>query len=49
MSPVGANKKKNKGIVNYNLYSNLKATKTKLKFKVGDRVKISKYKHLINI
>ena len=32
------------GIVYYNLYSNLKATKTKPKFKVGDRIRISKYK-----
>ena len=40
MSPVEASKK----IVYYNLYSNLKATKTKPKFKVGDTVRISKYK-----
>ena len=38
MSPVEASKKKNEGIVYYNLYSNLKATKTKPKFIVGDRV-----------
>ena len=44
MSPVEASKKKNKGMVYYNLYSNLKATNTKSKFKVGDRVRISKYK-----
>ena len=44
MSPVEASKKKNKGIVYYNLYSNVKATKTKPKFKVEDRVRISKYK-----
>ena len=44
MTPVEASKKKNEGIVYYNLYSNLKATKTKPKFKVGDRVRISKYK-----
>ena len=44
MSPVEASKKKNEGIVYYNLYSNLKATKTKPKFKVGDIVRISKYK-----
>ena len=40
MSPVEASKKKNKDIVYYNLYSNVKATKTQQKFKV----KISKYK-----
>ena len=39
---VEASKKKNEGIVYYNLYSNLKATKTKLKFKVGITVKIFK-------
>ena len=44
MSPVEASKKKNEGIVHYNLYGNLKATKTKPKFKVGDTVRISKYK-----
>ena len=44
MSPVEPSKKKNKGIVYYNLYSNLKATFTKPKFKVEDTVKISKYK-----
>ena len=45
MSPVEPSKKKNEGIVYYNLYSNLKATFTKPKFKVEDTVKISKYKH----
>ena len=44
MSPVVASKKKNKGIAHYNLYSNLKATKTKPKFEVGDTFRISKYK-----
>ena len=44
MSPVEASKKKNEGIVYYNLCSNLKVTKPKLKFKVGDTVRISKYK-----
>ena len=47
MSPVEARRKKNEGIVYYNLYSNLKATKTKPKFKVGDTVRISKYKRKI--
>ena len=49
MSPVEASKKKNEGIVYYNLYSNLKATKTKPKFKVGDTVRISKYVQTKNI
>ena len=44
ISPVEASKKKKEGIVYYNLYRNLKATKTKPKFKVGDRVRISIYK-----
>ena len=44
MSPVESSKKKDEGIVYYNLYSNLEATKTKPKFKVGDGVRISKYK-----
>ena len=44
MCPVEASKKKNEGIVYCNLYSNLKATKTIPKFKVRDRVRISKYK-----
>ena len=44
LSPVEANKKKNEGIVYYNLYSNLKAIKTKPKFKVGDTVRISIHK-----
>ena len=44
MSPVELSKKKNEGIVYYNLYSNLKETFTKPKFKVEDTVKISKYK-----
>ena len=41
---VEASKKKNEGIVYYNLYSNLKETKTKLKFKVRITVRIFKYK-----
>ena len=44
MSPIETSKKKNESIVYYNFYSNLKATKTKPKFKGGDRVRISKYK-----
>ena len=43
MFPVDTSKKKNKGIVHYNLYGNLKATKTKPQLKVGDTVTISKY------
>ena len=44
MTPVEASKKKNQGLVYYNLYGNIKSIKTKAKFKVGDTVRISKYK-----
>ena len=44
MTPVEASKLKNQGIVYYNLYSDLKPLNTKPKFKVGDTVRISKYK-----
>ena len=43
MTPVEASKKKNEGIVYFNLYSNMVLT-SKPKFKVGDHVRISKYK-----
>ena len=44
MTPVEATKKKNEGAVYYNLYGNLKPLATKPKFKIGDRVRISRYK-----
>ena len=47
MSPVEASKKKNQGIVYYNLYGNRKLTKKQPKFEVGDTVRISKYKRKI--
>ena len=43
MTPTVARKKKNKGTVYFNLNSNMKQPKL-LKFKVGDKVRISKYK-----
>ena len=43
MTPVEASKKKNQGIVYFNLYGDMEHS-SKPKFKVGDRVRISKYK-----
>ena len=43
MTPVEASKKKNEGIVRNNLYPIVEKT-YKAKFKVGDRVRIDKYK-----
>ena len=44
MTPVEASKKKNQGIVYFNLYGNMEPLSAKPKFKVGDKVRISKYK-----
>ena len=44
MTPIEASKKKNEGIVYYNLYGKTNQTQTKPKFKAGDIVRISKYK-----
>ena len=44
MTPTEASKKKNQGIVYFNLYGNLEQVSSKPKFKVGDKVRISKYK-----
>ena len=44
MSPTEASKKKNQGTVYFNLYGNLKPLATKPKYKIGDKVRISKYK-----
>ena len=43
MTPVEASKKKNEGAVYFNLYGNMQSS-SKPKFKVGDKVRISKYK-----
>ena len=43
MTPTEASIKKNKGTVYFNLYDDME-TSTKPKFKVGDKVRISKYK-----
>ena len=44
MTPIEASKKKNEGSVYFNLYGDLKPLTSKSKFKVGDKVRISKYK-----
>ena len=44
MTPVEASKKKNEGIVYFNLYGDIETSKQKQKFKMGDKVRISKYK-----
>ena len=44
MTPVEASKKKNEGTVYFNLYGDMKMLIQKPKFKIGDKVRISKYK-----
>jgi len=44
MTPVEASKKKNEGVVYFNLYGEIEQVSLKPKFKVGDKVRISKYK-----
>ena len=44
MTPVEASKKNNEGTVYVNLYGDMETSKQKPKFKVGDKVRISKYK-----
>ena len=44
MTPVEASKKKNEGAVYFNLYGDIETIKQKPKFKVGDKVRINKYK-----
>ena len=45
MTPTEASKKKNEGIVYFNLYGDMESLSSKPKFKVGDKVRISKYKN----
>ena len=47
ITPTEASMKKNKGTVYFNLYGNLKQLSSKPKFKVGDKVRISKYKRKV--
>jgi len=44
MTPTEASKNLNKGTVYFNLYGDLKIPKSKTKFKIGDRVRLSKLK-----
>ena len=44
MTPTEASKKKNEGVVYFNLYGDMKPISTKSKYRVGDKVRISKYK-----
>ena len=44
MTPTEASKKKNEGTVYFNLYGDTEPLSAKPKFKVGDKVRISKYK-----
>ena len=44
---VEASKKKNEGVVYFNLYGDMETLKQKPKFKIGDMVRISKYKRKV--
>ena len=44
MTPVEASKKKNKSTVYFSLYGDMEQLSSKPRFKVGDKVRISKYK-----
>ena len=47
MAPAQASTKKNQSVVYFNLYGNMEQLSSKPKFKVGDKVRISKYKRQI--
>ena len=47
MTPVEASKKKNEITVYFNLYGDMKQLSSKPKFKVGDKVRVSKYKRKV--
>ena len=44
MTPVEVSNKKNEGVIYFNLYGDMETLKQKQKFKIGDKVRISKYK-----
>ena len=44
MTPTEASNKKNEGVVYFNLYGDMEQSSYKPKFKIGDKVRISKYK-----
>ena len=47
MTPIEASKKKNEGIVYFDLYGNMEISKQKPIFEIGDKVRISKYKRKV--
>ena len=47
MTPVEASRKKNENTVYSNLYGDIKQLSSKPKFKIGDKVRISKYKRKV--
>ena len=47
MTPVEASKKKNKSTVYFSLYGDMEQLSSKPRFKVGDKVRISKYKRKV--
>ena len=47
MTPIEASKKKNESAVYYNLYGDMEQSSSKPKFKVSDKVRISKYKRKV--
>ena len=47
ITPIEASKKKNEGVVYFNLYGDMETLKQKPKFKIGDMVRISKYKRKV--
>ena len=44
MTPVEASNKRNEGVLYFNLYGDIEQLSSKPKFKIGDKVRISKYK-----
>ena len=44
MTPIEASKKKNESTLYFNLHGDMEQLSSKPKFKVGDKVRISKYK-----
>ena len=47
MTPVEASKKKNENTLYFNLYGDMEQLSSKPKFKIGDKVRISKYKRKV--
>ena len=47
MTPVEASKRKNESTVYFNLYGDMEQLPSKPKFKIGDKVRISKYKRKV--